>query len=323
MEEARAILARLDTAVERAGRISQGVEGVLSIGFTSSAAAHQAIPALTRTYREQWPQVVLDFRERNAAELTDEVAQGKLDIAFLRRPASRPDGLTFHTLLEEDLLLVLPAGHAAIPAHAAGTLPKVPLLALRDEPFILVRRSGAPGMYGNLIEACVQAGFVPHVAIEVERMLTNISLVAAGAGVSAVPASMQGFHARRVVYCAIQDAPPTLSAPLTMVWRDDGQRPPVGHMVALARRMSMRSAWAAYAWRAWIGTLVRVGCPILRKPVRRSTINSFLPPRKPSGRSRVVRTTTTVHATALSASPICAAPAPDRAHWRNSGDPPG
>lgn len=242
VEEARAILARLDTAVERAGRISQGIEGVLSIGFTSSAAAHQAIPALTRTYREQWPQVVLDFRERNAAELTDEVAQGKLDIAFLRRPVSRPDGLTFHTLLEEELLLVLPAGHAAIPAHAAGTLPAVPLLALRDEPFILVRRSGAPGMYGNLIEACVQAGFVPHIAIEVERMLTNISLVAAGAGVSAVPASMQGFHAQRVVYCTIQDAPPTLSAPLTMVWRDDGQRPPVGHMVALARRMSMRSA---------------------------------------------------------------------------------
>lgn len=242
VEEARAILLQLDTAVERAGRASQGVEGALSIGFTSSAAAHHAIPALTRAYREQWPRVALEFCERNAAELTEAVAQGKLDIAFLRRPVSRPEGLTFHTLLEEEMLLVLPTGHAAIPRHAAGTLPAVPLLALRDERFILVRRSGAPGMYGNLVEACVQAGFVPHVAIEVERMLTNISLVAAGAGVSAVPASMQGFHAQSVVYCTIQDAPPALAAPLTMMWRDDGQRPPVGHMVALARRMSAQAA---------------------------------------------------------------------------------
>lgn len=242
LEEARAILSQLDTAVERAERASQGVEGALSIGFTSSAAAHHAIPALTRAYREQWPKVALEFCERNAAELTEAVAQGKLDIAFLRRPVSQPEGLTFHTLLEEEMLLVLPTGHAAIPRHVAGTRPAVPLLALRDERFILVRRSGAPGMYGNLIEACVQAGFVPHVAIEVERMLTNISLVAAGAGISAVPASMQGFHAQSVVYCAIQDAPPTLAAPLTMMWRDDGQRPPVGHMVALAKRMPAQDA---------------------------------------------------------------------------------
>lgn len=239
LAEARAILKQVDTAVERAGRVSRGVEGSLSVGFTSSAAAHHLIPALMRAFRARWPDVALSFRERNAAELTEAVAQGKLDIAFLRRPVSRPDGVRFDTLLEEEMLLVLPAGHpalSALPAHAAGTLPALPLGALRDESFILVRRSGAPGMYGNLVEACVQAGFVPQVAMEVERMLTNISLVAAGAGVSAVPASMRGFHADSVVYCAIQDAPASLAAPLTMAWSERSPGPAVGHLLELARQ---------------------------------------------------------------------------------------
>ena len=236
LQEARAILQGVDRAVERAARANDGVDGRLAVGFTSSAAAHPLIPRLMRAYREAWPQVELEFREGNAAELTEAIEQDKLDAAFLRRPVGQPPGIVFRSLLEEQLLLVLPVGHPALKGRRAkiGGRPAVPLAALRDERFILVRRSGAPGMYADLVEACVQAGFVPHVAIEVERMLTNISLVAAGAGVSAVPASMQGFHAESVVYCAIADAPPRLSAPLTLAWREDSLRPTLRHFAALA-----------------------------------------------------------------------------------------
>lgn len=234
--EARAILDNVDAAVVRAARASSGSVGRLSVGLTSSAAAHAFIPQVMRAYRDAWPQVKLEFREGNAAELTDALVQNQLDVAFLRRPVSQPEGLSFERLLEEELLLVLPVGHPALPRERGHGRPAVPLSSLRDERFILVRRSGAPGMYANLVEACVQAGFVPNVAIEVERMLTNISLVAAGAGVSAVPASMQGFHAENVVYCSIKDAPPALSAPLTLAWRDDGQRPTLRHFIELARQ---------------------------------------------------------------------------------------
>ncbi len=242
LREARAILGSVDEAVERARRASNGSTGQLTVGFTSSAAAHPFIPAVMRAYRERWPEVTLTFSEGNAAELTEALAQDKLDVAFLRRPVSRPAGLIFHRLLEEELLLVLPIGHPALPAGAGSASgperPSVPLAALRDERFILVRRNGAPGMYSDLVEACVQAGFVPNVAIEVDRMLTNISLVAAGAGVSAVPASMQGFQTDRVVYCRIQDAPAFLAAPLTLTWQEQRQLPTLGHFLDLARQMA-------------------------------------------------------------------------------------
>lgn len=231
LAEARAILENVQQAAVRAGRVADGSAGTIAVGFTSSAAAHPLIPQIVRAYREAWPGVSLDFKEGNAAELTEAIAEGKLQLAFLRLPVSRPPGIVFQQLLEEEMLLVLPAGHPLLQNRRGDDMPAISLKSLRDERFILVRRHGAPGMYSNLIDACKRAGFTPQIAIEVDRMLTNISLVAAGAGISAVPASMRGFHPDSVVYCRIRDGVPGLSAPLTLATRDDDPPPAARHFL--------------------------------------------------------------------------------------------
>jgi DNA-binding transcriptional LysR family regulator len=236
LQEAKAILESVNRAAARAARVALGTEGTISIGFTSSAAAHPLIPRIVRAYRAAWPGVTLEFREGNAAEMTEAVAAGKLNVAFLRRPVSRPAGLAFHRLLEEEMLLVLPLGHKLLEEHAGPGMPSISLQSLRDEQFILVRKHGAPGMYSNLIEACMRAGFTPQIAVEVDRMLTNISLVAAGAGVTAVPAAMKGFHENSVVYCRIRDGGPELGAPLTLVCLEADAAPAVQHFLAETRR---------------------------------------------------------------------------------------
>jgi DNA-binding transcriptional LysR family regulator len=228
-EEAQAILAAIDDAAARALRAASGSTGQLSIGLTSSAAAHGLIPAVMRRYRAAYPEVHVDFHERNAAELGEALAERRLQVAFLRLPVSEPAGVAYSALLMEPMMLALPTGHAAIVRNKAGVLQPVQLAALDGETVILVRRRGAPGMYANLMAACAAAGVAPGRIVEVERMLTNISLVAAGAGVSAVPASMQGFHADSVVYCPLADA--SLAAPLTMALRQDETAPAVAHFV--------------------------------------------------------------------------------------------
>jgi DNA-binding transcriptional LysR family regulator len=236
LNEARVLLDGVTQASARASRAARGVEGSLSVGFTSSAAAHPLIPRVLRAYRASWPGVALEFREGNAAELTEALAAGKLDVALLRLPVSSPPGVDFVALLDEEMLMVLPRGHAALRSARPGVMPVVSLKAMKDEPFILVRRGGAPGMYANLVAACERNGFTPRIAIEVDRMLTNISLVAAGAGVSAVPASMQGFHLDQVAYCRIRDGGPDLQAPLTLACRAGTLSPVVSQFVALAVR---------------------------------------------------------------------------------------
>lgn len=245
LQEARDILNRVEDAARRAAKAAQGYEGTLSIGFTSSAAAHPLTPRIIRAYREAYPGVSLLLNEDSARELTDEVAQRKLDVGILRVPVSQPHEMIFHQLFEEDMLLVLPVGHRLLGrgtrkkkgADGSELMSVISIKQLADEPFILVRRNGATGMYSKLIEACENAGFTPKIAFEVERMLTNISLVAAGAGVSVVPASMNGFHRESVVYCRIS-ARPRLVAPITLICRKEEQGPILRNFIDLAKRIA-------------------------------------------------------------------------------------
>lgn len=232
LREAHDILQRVEQGALKAARTAKGIEGNLSIGFTSSAASHPLIPRIIRSYRDQYPGVDIALHEGNAQELTDNVAQAQMDVGILRAPVGRPQGVAYHRLLNEELMLTLPVGHPLLRSGAA-----VSLKDLADEPLILVRRPGAPGMYANLLQACRNIGFEPRVAFEVERMLTNVSLVAAGAGISVVPASMRGFHEHSVVYRSIRDARPRLMAPITLLCRQLNQSPQVANFVALARQL--------------------------------------------------------------------------------------
>lgn len=238
LTEAKAILRSVELAAAKGARAAQGYEGSMAIGFTSSAAAHPLIPAIIRAYRDAYPDVHLDLREGNAAELTEDIEAGKVNLGFLRAPVSQPRGVAFQHLLDEEMLLILPVGHALLGKARATALPTISLKALVDEQFILVRRHGAPGMYSMLIEACENAGFTPRIASEVERMLTNISLVAAGAGISVVPASMKDFHRDSVVYCRVRDAQPALVAPITLVSRSASIAPAEHNFLELARKLA-------------------------------------------------------------------------------------
>jgi DNA-binding transcriptional LysR family regulator len=131
---------------------------------------------------------------------------------------ARPADLVFKELTRENMLVALPRDHHLVNRTASGENAPVPLRALAGERLILVRRHAAPGMYANVIEACIKAGFEPLVVAEVEQMLISINLVAAGIGISLVPASIREVRQEGIAYCPILDAP-SLIAPLTLVYR--------------------------------------------------------------------------------------------------------
>lgn len=241
LHEAQDILARVAEGSRKASRAAHGIEGTLVIGFTSSAAAHPLIPRIIRAYREQYPGVAVSLKEGSAQQMTEAAIDASVDVGILRAPVAQHQSIEFHRLLNEEMLLTLPVGHPLLDRQTGSTeLPTVSLSDLRDEPFILVRRPGAPGMYANLIKACQNAGFNPEIAFEVERMLTNVSLVAAGAGVSIVPASMKDVHRESVVYCRISGARPRLHAPITLVCRNFNPLPPLQNFIALSRQLAGR-----------------------------------------------------------------------------------
>lgn len=218
LEEAKAVLAAVERGAKRGAQAALGLAGSLSLAFTSSAVTHRLAPELIRRYREAHPGVELEIREGNAAAITEALAARRIDIAFIRRPVSEQGSLAYHEVADEKLLVALPAHHPIAERARKRGVAHVRLRDLANESFILVRRPGAPGMYGDLIDACHKAGFAPKVVAEVDQMLTNITLVAAGVGVSVVPASMRDIHREDVFYAEAKDAP-QLKAPLNLVTR--------------------------------------------------------------------------------------------------------
>ena len=223
---------------ERAAAITRGVlggrVGRLSIGFTTSAMLHPLVAAIFRVFRAEETEIELDLREGNAASLIERVQRGDIAAGFLRVPVARPPGTCFLPLHQEPLLLALPLGHALL---SVAALRPIRLAELAQERFILVRRPNAPGIYGNLVNACRDAGFEPQIAAEVGHMLTNINLVAAGVGISLVPASMRDINRREVAYVPIIPAP-GLAAPLTLAYLERGGSPMLDRFVALSRQIA-------------------------------------------------------------------------------------
>ena len=232
LTEARRLLADAEALEQRMARMARGELGRLSVGFTSSAATHAYTPRALRECRRRYPELTLELSEANAAELTESLVAGRLHAAFLRVPVSQPPGVTMHTLLREPVVVALPLDHPL----AADSTP-LPLQALHEQPLILVRRPGAPGLYANLLALCARQGVQPLVVAEVERMLTNLNLVAAGVGLSVVPESMRSTHAHAIRYRPLATAQ-ELEAPLTLMVRQGEVQGALATFVELVRTLA-------------------------------------------------------------------------------------
>jgi DNA-binding transcriptional LysR family regulator len=241
--EALRMLQDMEAMKQRMARVAQGQTGTLAVGFTSSAAAHRFMPEALRAFRRAHPGVELQLREDNAAELTEALAVGRLHCGLLRVPVARPEGLVFETLLREPVWVAMPSDHRFAPANGKRAARPLSLSKLCEEGIILVRRPGAPGLYAELLALCHAQGLRPRVVAEVDRMMTNLNLVAAGVGLSVVPTSMTGVHAHAIAYTRLADGG-QLDAPLTLVSRADEDNLPARHFAALLRGLAEGNAAA-------------------------------------------------------------------------------
>jgi len=210
------ILSHVELAKVKASRTHLGIEGELIIGVTTSVAAHHLFSNIIKNFRDLYPRVEMKIVENNADELTYQLLLNQLHVALLRLPVVQSVELSSFVLLEESVLLALPKDHFLLAKLKKEKKTNISIKDLKDEQFILVRKPGSPGIYENLLMDCKLNGFDPKVVAEVDNMLTNINLVAAGVGVSVVPASMSCFHQHAVVYSPM-DGVKNVKAPITMV----------------------------------------------------------------------------------------------------------
>lgn len=233
--DARDVVGKLDQAVDDVRRVAAGAKGRLAVGFTSSAALHPFVPTVIRAFRQGAPDVSLLLDENSTGDLLDGLHSGQLDAAFIRQPLGDIAQITVVPVLVEPMVLAVPAQHRLAQGRSAKR--PLELASLASEALILYRRHSGQGLYDAIIAACHGAGFSPNIEQEAPRLLSTLSLVAAGLGVSIVPASLMRMQVEGIVYrpLAAGTAP---VAPLHFAYRDGVLSGPAQRLLAHVRAAS-------------------------------------------------------------------------------------
>jgi DNA-binding transcriptional LysR family regulator len=224
-EEAKRLLGQLERAAREVGAMASGESGRLRLGFVS-LADYGVLPGLLKGFKTARPGVSLALREMLSPEQAAALGAGELDFGLLLPPVA---GDLEHLVVQSEKFV------AALPSrHAAARRGRVAMRALAGEPFVMVPREIAPGLYDIVAGLAARAGFAPRIAQEAIQMQTVVSLVSSGLGVAIVPASIANLGRRGVVYREIADPHPRLD--LWLAWRRGELGATARDFLAQARR---------------------------------------------------------------------------------------
>jgi DNA-binding transcriptional LysR family regulator len=192
---------RVETALQGARDAVEAVRGVVrgtvQVGTMQRLAPLFDLPALLARFRAAHPQVEVVLRQGASGLLLSEVADGKLDFAFLSFLGAAPHGINVTPLGEDAMVAVCPA------THRFSRLSAVSLAQLGDEPFLdLVPQSSVRTIVDRAFGA---AHIERQIAFELNDVPMLVDLVAHGLGVTVLPRFMASDE-RGIVCVPIEPA---------------------------------------------------------------------------------------------------------------------
>ncbi|WNM34898.1 LysR family transcriptional regulator [Streptomyces sp. Li-HN-5-11] len=176
---AEAVTESLRGAARDLAALRDATGGRLRFGAFATADA-ALVPWAVAAFRDRRPGVRVSREEGLTPRLLERLTAGHLDLAVVSTTHGAPLGAyALHHLLDESLYVAVPAGHPL----AARPGP-VRLGQFADADWI----SGGSRPEGTLLDAALRQGFRPRVAHVVAEWTAKQGYVAAGLGVTLVPA---------------------------------------------------------------------------------------------------------------------------------------
>ncbi len=223
LDEARRLIAQADGLRQVVQRADRGRSGYLRAGFIPSSVFTDA----RRLYAKlsgAVPGVTVMWQEMSSTEQVEALLDDKIDIAFLHTPHPLP-GLEARLIVRDPMVMALPD------RHPLATRKRVSLRSFAGDDFILPLRHMSPIFYDSIIVACRAAGITPTIPPHQPRnLLTVLSLVSAGAGVSVVHGTLAASGFPGVTFRRLQGEAPI--AEVSAVWKPTNQSPVLGRALA-------------------------------------------------------------------------------------------
>ncbi|MBA1274524.1 LysR family transcriptional regulator [Stutzerimonas azotifigens] len=206
-EHSAQLLEQLGRICDDTRRVAEGQRRWLGIGFAPSTL-YGALPELIRQLRAAGD-VELGLSELITLQQVEALKSGRIDIGFGRIRIDDP-AVVQEVIREDPLVAALPHGHRLLGRP-------VSLAELAAEPFVLYPGKPRPSYADHVLGLFSAQGLKIHVVQMANEMQTAIGLVAAGVGVTLVPASVQRLHRDDIGYSALLDSQAT--SPIVLSYR--------------------------------------------------------------------------------------------------------
>ena len=175
-----------DLAVAEAMAHAQGRHQQLRIGYLGLAAARFLNPALA-ILKNEFGEMKLLLFDQTPMEQLHALREGRLDIALVGEGDAGPtDDFYQRRAATLGVCAVLPADHAAVRGES------VSLALLRNERFIGVAETAAPGRNRWMNTLCAKAGFKPRILAQTENVGETFTRIAAEGAVTLLPDYLTG-----------------------------------------------------------------------------------------------------------------------------------
>jgi LysR family transcriptional regulator, benzoate and cis,cis-muconate-responsive activator of ben and cat genes len=225
-EQAVQVLERVEETKAIARRLQDAGRLRFSFGFVPSTL-YGYLPEVIRRYRGARPGVELTLLELTTLEQIAALKEGRIDVGFGRIPFDDPL-VERRVLRNEKLIAALPSGHPL--AAYAGPLR---LNMVAGEPLVVYPNAPRPSYADQVLMLYREHGLKPPVLHEVREVQTALGLVAAGAGVCLVPASLERLRRDNVEYRPLAEEKAV--SPIIMSTRKGDKSPEITLILKLIR----------------------------------------------------------------------------------------
>lgn len=232
LESSRRILRDSEDTIHIAQRIGSGEIGKLTIGFVGSLG-HDLMPRILRAFHHDYPEVELNLLEMDTTDQIKELNARALDVGLmgLGLPEATPD-LQLALIDEEPLMAALPENHPLLENNPTS----IAVSALAEESFYLADRDSAPLYNPWIFVLCQQAGFTPHVIKETGANIVVLGYIAAGLGVTILPAQFARTATTGVRFVPL--IPPVAAYRYYIAWPSENPHTALAQFVKTAKKVA-------------------------------------------------------------------------------------
>lgn len=222
---AGAILNQAEDLVQACRGAGQPLEGRLRLGVIPTIAPF-LLPGALPVLKARYPRLRLFLREDLTHRLIADLRAGVLDAILIALPYDTA-GLDYAHVANDELLAVLPSGHALADAAAVGAdaLDRDDLILLEDGHCLRAHALSACGLEAR--RPMQEEGFAAT------SLATLVQMVGSGLGVSLVPAmAVEAGLARTAQVCVRPLDPSLLRREIVVAWRAGSTRAAEGGLLA-------------------------------------------------------------------------------------------